>query len=168
MGLVFRIFGLLRKSHFLGLGFRLFFSLFFRVVTLKTLQPVVYGLRKFVTNCTRIASLYLCGKCAKLTQIGFEKTGFFNSVFCAVPAETKLETENLIGTRLRWFCSNVEIMKKKGGSRGSRFTNLDKISISSDGLFGIFCRFLRKRSSKWFFRGGGWVPNCFEPSHAST
>ena len=69
------------------------------------------------------------------------KRDFSIIVFCAVPAETKLETENLIRTRLRWFCSNVEIMKKKGGSRGSRLliwtklVYLQTVSLASSAVF---------------------------------
>ena len=96
------------------------------------------------------------------------KLDFSISVFCAVSAETKLETETFYRDAFAVVVLKRGNHEKKRGSCGSRFTNLDKISTSADGLFCMFCRFLRKRSSKWFCGGGGWVQHCFERSHAST
>ena len=48
------------------------------------------------------------------------------------------------------------------------FTNLDKIAVSSRRSTLRLCPFSAEtKLEMFFFRGGGWAPNCSERSHQS-
>ena len=95
------------------------------------------------------------------------KRGFSFSFFCAVSAETKLETEKTIGTRLRWVCSKAEIMRKKGGVLvGVVFTNLDKIGLFRTVYFATLPVFCGNEARNGFPKGvlGSELLRTFTPN----